>query len=79
MYSWLLSPYLISGLCLYTAEGIKKEFALHNLTIMQSIAYPPDAVMTDKIMTDYLNIVKQTSRSEYAFCKNNDTEAGCSP
>lgn len=53
-----------SGLCLYSANGIKDQFAEANLTIMQSIAYPPNTVITNDVMDDYLSIMKQTSRSK---------------
>jgi len=43
--------------------GVKALFPQHNITIMQSIAFPEDTILTEDIMDEYLSLVKQTSRS----------------
>ncbi|XP_052820035.1 receptor-type guanylate cyclase gcy-6-like [Mya arenaria] len=54
--------YIDSGMCEYSANGLKKEFGVNNLVIMQSVVYPRNAELTDAIIDEYLSLVKQTSR-----------------
>ncbi|WAR14306.1 GCY6-like protein [Mya arenaria] len=49
-------------MCEYSANGLKKEFGVNNLVIMQSVVYPRNAELTDAIIDEYLSLVKQTSR-----------------
>ncbi|XP_053376167.1 atrial natriuretic peptide receptor 1-like [Mercenaria mercenaria] len=54
--------YIDYGLCLYSATGIKTQFAEANLTIIQSIAYPYNTIINDVVIDEYLKHIKGTSR-----------------
>ncbi|XP_060579361.1 atrial natriuretic peptide receptor 1-like [Ruditapes philippinarum] len=54
--------YIDYGLCLYSANGIKDFFNEANLTITQSIAYPPNVYLETAVVDNYLKLIKRTSR-----------------
>lgn len=64
-HPFLCVSFSILAVCLYSATGLKNNFAESNLTIMQSIAYPQNTILSDDVIDEYLNLIKQTSRSKY--------------
>ena len=63
----------LAGVCLYSATGVKEQFEGYNLTIMQSIAYHKDKLLTDEVIDDYWRTIKRTSRSERTFLSSRKT------
>ena len=58
---------IIVAFCELNADGIREAFALHNLTVIQNIAFPEADMMADEMADDYLYVLKTSVRSRSLF------------